>query len=166
MTAMLVVHASECRKYLLNGVNVVGVGRLAIRKRTDVQGIENTGALASVAHYVPEAGRAQPAAMALIAGSLFAVLCNIVNNLPLGLIAGSAAGSAHLPACLLGALLIGVDVGPNLSVTGSLATILWLLALRRERLAVSAWTFFRLGCLVMPPALIAALASFAWLTCH
>jgi arsenical pump membrane protein len=54
-------------------------------------------------------------------------------------------------------MLIGVDLGPNLSVTGSLATILWLVALRRERVEVGTWNFLRLGALVMPPALIPAL---------
>jgi arsenical pump membrane protein len=44
-------------------------------------------------------------------------------------------------------------------VTGSLATILWLVALRRERIEVTAWRFLKLGALVMPPALIAALAA-------
>ena len=57
------------------------------------------------------------------------------------------------------ALLIGVDLGPNLSVTGSLATILWLVALRREKVHIDALTFLRLGMLVMPPALLLALAT-------
>jgi arsenical pump membrane protein len=61
---------------------------------------------------------------------------------------------------MTGAMLIGTDLGPNLSVTGSLATILWLVALRREGQAVSAWRFLGLGSLVMPPALIAALLIF------
>jgi arsenical pump membrane protein len=56
-------------------------------------------------------------------------------------------------------MLIGVDLGPNLSVTGSLATILWLVALRREKIEVTAWRFLIIGALVMPPALIAALAA-------
>jgi len=56
-------------------------------------------------------------------------------------------------------MLIGVDLGPNLSVTGSLATILWLVALRREKVEVSAWHFLKLGALVMPPALVLALAA-------
>jgi arsenical pump membrane protein len=60
---------------------------------------------------------------------------------------------------VVSALLIGVDLGPNLSVTGSLATILWLVALRREKIEVGAWPFLKLGLLVTPPALIAALAA-------
>jgi arsenical pump membrane protein len=47
-------------------------------------------------------------------------------------------------------------------VTGSLATILWLTAIRREGEHVSAWQFLRLGALVMPAALLAALAGL-WL---
>jgi arsenical pump membrane protein len=56
-------------------------------------------------------------------------------------------------------VLIGVNLGPNLSVTGSLATILWLTALRREGHRVGAWTFLRLGAIVMPPALLLAIGS-------
>ena len=63
------------------------------------------------------------------------------------------------------AVAIGIDLGPNLSVTGSLATVLWLIALRRERIEVSAWSFLRVGALVMPPALLLALESIA-LTSH
>jgi len=56
-----------------------------------------------------------------------------------------------------------VDLGPNLSVTGSLASILWLVALRREGVHVSGWSFLRLGVCVMLPALLAALAALALL---
>jgi arsenical pump membrane protein len=59
-------------------------------------------------------------------------------------------------------MLIGVDLGPNLSITGSLATILWLVALRREKIDVTAWRFLQIGALVTPPALIAALAAAIW----
>jgi arsenical pump membrane protein len=59
---------------------------------------------------------------------------------------------------LANTLLIGVDLGPNLSVTGSLATILWLVALRREGEQISAWRFLAYGVVVMVPALLAAIA--------
>jgi len=55
-----------------------------------------------------------------------------VNNLPAGVVAASTVSAGHIPEEVVSALLIGVDLGPNLSVTGSLATILWLTALRRD----------------------------------
>jgi arsenical pump membrane protein len=75
------------------------------------------------------------------------------------LVAGRVVTLAHVPDHVRSAVLIGVDLGPNLSVTGSLATILWLTALRREGHSVSAWAFLKLGALVMPPALILAIAG-------
>jgi arsenical pump membrane protein len=82
-----------------------------------------------------------------------------MNNLPAGLVAGRVVGIEHVSEPVRAAVLIGADLGPNLSVTGSLATILWLGALRREGLHVGAWQFLKLGALVMPPALVLALAS-------
>jgi arsenical pump membrane protein len=93
------------------------------------------------------------------AGLALAFGCNLVNNLPAGLVAGNVVEIAKVPEHVRSAVLIGVDLGPNLSVTGSLATILWLSALRREGLSVSAGAFLKLGILVMPPALLLALAS-------
>jgi len=92
------------------------------------------------------------------AGLGLAGLSNLVNNLPAGLLAGQALAAGPSGPKLAGAVLIGVDLGPNLSITGSLATLLWLTALRRHGLSVSAWRFLRLGAVVMPPALAAALA--------
>ncbi len=90
---------------------------------------------------------------------MLAVGCNLVNNLPAGLVAGRVIELAHVPEHVRSAVLIGVDLGPNLSVTGSLATILLLTALRREGQSVSAWAFLKLGALVMPPALLLAIAG-------
>ena len=72
---------------------------------------------------------------------------------------GQVVEAAGVPEPVRAAVLIGVDLGPNLSVTGSLATILWLTALRREGLRVSAWSFLKLGAMVMPPALLLAIAG-------
>jgi arsenical pump membrane protein len=95
-------------------------------------------------------------------GIVTAIADNIANNLPVGLVAGSVAASDHLPQPVIRAILIGVDLGPNLSVTGSLATILWLTALRREKIEVSAWQFLKIGLVVTPPALLGALAAAIW----
>jgi len=86
-----------------------------------------------------------------------------VTNLPTGLIAAPGGQAADVPIQVTAGLLIGVDLGSNLSVTGSLATILWLIALRREGEAVTAWQFLKLGIVVMPPALLAALLALSLL---
>ena len=86
---------------------------------------------------------------------------NLINNLPLGLIAGASVREAHIVGVLRNAILIGVDLGPNLSVTGSLATILWLIEIRKEDLHVSAWTFLKAGIVVMPLALLLATLAVA-----
>jgi arsenical pump membrane protein len=125
------------------------------------QGIEGTGVLAPLMHVLAAEAARSPHATALAAGGVAAVACNAVNNLPLGLLASSIAHGAHLTPHLTGALLIGVDLGPNLSITGSLATLLWLVALRREGEDMSAWRFLMVGSVVMPPALIVSLASFS-----
>lgn len=94
-----------------------------------------------------------------ISGVTVAFACNLMNNLPAGLIAGNVIQSHHLPELVKSSVLIGVDVGPNLSVTGSLATILWLVALRRENQTCSAWAFLKLGALIMTVTLLCTIAS-------
>jgi arsenical pump membrane protein len=85
------------------------------------------------------------------------LISNLMNNLPAGLIAGTAVQAAAVAPKVAAALLLGVDIGPNLSVTGSLATLLWLTALRREGIQIRAGEFLRLGCMIMPPALLLSL---------
>jgi arsenical pump membrane protein len=84
------------------------------------------------------------------------LLSNGMNNLPVGLIGGAAVQASHVTGGIAHAVLIGVDLGPNLSVTGSLATILWLIALRREHVEISAWEFLKVGMVAMPLALLAS----------
>jgi arsenical pump membrane protein len=72
------------------------------------------------------------------------------------LLSGAAVHAAQQSDSLVNAVLIGVDLGPNLSVTGSLATILWLIALRREKVEITAWEFFKIGFVAMPLALLSS----------
>jgi len=95
----------------------------------------------------------------MIAGAVAAMLSNVMNNLPVGLAGGTALQQMHSSGMLIHAVLIGVDLGPNLSVTGSLATILWLIALRREGVEVTAMTFLKIGMIVMPVPLLLCLIA-------
>ncbi|WP_219059933.1 arsenic transporter [Pseudomonas sp. UMAB-08] len=124
-----------------------------------VEGLAQTGVINTLAHALASLAEHSTLQATWGAGIIVAIASNMVNNLPAGLIAGSVGEIDHLPTAITSALLIGVDLGPNLSITGSLATLLWLIAVRREGEHVSAIDFLRLGILVMPPALIGALAA-------
>ncbi len=124
-----------------------------------VDAVESQGALQLTQQWLLRAQQVAPAAAAMLVGFAVGVGNNLVNNLPLGLLAGATLRTAHIQGLLASAVLIGVDLGPNLSVTGSLATILWLLALRKEKLNVSGWQFLKLGMIAMPIALAAALGG-------
>jgi arsenical pump membrane protein len=122
-----------------------------------VEALIRTGAISRLAELIGGKAAQSEAAATWGVGIVTALADNIANNLPVGLIAGSVVANDHLPASVTGAMLIGVDLGPNLSITGSLATILWLVALRREKIEVNALRFLGVGLIVMPPALIASL---------
>jgi arsenical pump membrane protein len=124
-----------------------------------VEALDKTGLIARISDLLHRAAEMSGPATAWGAGILIAFLSNVMNNLPAGLIAGSAVQNAHVSDQVTSAILVGVDLGPNLSVTGSLATILWLTALKREGVSVGAGQFLKVGLLVMPPALILAIAG-------
>ncbi|HET7413549.1 MAG TPA: SLC13 family permease [Pararhizobium sp.] len=123
-----------------------------------VRAIEDTGLKALFVADLEQAVRAAPDLAASVLGVGVGFLANLTNNLPLGLIGGGVVAAADVPKKVADAVLIGIDLGPNLSVTGSLATIIWLTALRRENLSFGALRFLAIGIVVMPPALILALA--------
>jgi arsenical pump membrane protein len=123
-----------------------------------VAGLARTGLLAALGALLHRLTLHSGHAATLAAGAGTAALSNLMNNLPVALIAGSIGVGARVSPQLKDAMLVGVDLGPNLSVTGSLATILWLIALRREKVHLGGLTFLRLGILVMPPALLLSLA--------
>jgi arsenical pump membrane protein len=124
-----------------------------------VEALDRSGVLKALIHVLQMAAERSTLLTTWAAGTTLALICNLVNNLPAGLLAGSVVSASHVPQQIASAVLIGVDLGPNLSVTGSLATILWLSALRRENQEVSAWSFLKLGTLLMPPALLLAIAG-------
>lgn len=128
-----------------------------------VEGLEQTGSIPALGDWLHSAadGSAAGTAWAFAAGT--AVAANLVNNLPAGLVAATVFQSAEFPEMVRRFVLIAVDLGPNLSVTGSLATILWLSALRREGIRVGGLAFLRIGMVVMPPTLALALLA-AWVS--
>ena len=124
-----------------------------------VEALDQSGLVALLARALGEAMASGARTAGWISGGLLALACNLTNNLPAGLLASATLKSAQAPRAVTDALLISVDLGPNLSVTGSLATILWLQAIRREGEDVNFWRFLKVGAAVMPPALVLALGA-------
>ncbi|MDE3196360.1 MAG: arsenic transporter [Acidobacteriota bacterium] len=121
-----------------------------------VEGLNEAGALRNVSDALKWCGVLPRLGGGMTASFGIAALSNLMNNLPSGLLAGGAVQAAGVAPYIRDSVLIGVDLGPNLSVTGSLATVLWLLALRREGERIGAIEFLRIGAIVMPPALLAS----------
>ncbi len=100
-------------------------------------------------------GTSLPALLAIAA--LAAALANICNNLPAVLVLLPLAAPAGAGAVL--AVLVGVNVGPNLTYTGSLATLLWRRTLRHHGAAPDLGEFTRLGLLTVPAGLVIAVLA-------
>ncbi|MFJ4330971.1 SLC13 family permease [Streptomyces sp. NPDC088935] len=156
----------------LGGVLVLGVRALARRHVTPrelvgaaaplfclfvlalgivVQGVVAGAPATGLGRLLPD-GDSLPALLGVAA--LAAVLANLVNNLPavLALLPLAAPGG---PAPVL-AVLIGVNLGPNLTYVGSLATLLWRRILHRHGVEVELGRFTVLGLLTVPAAVAAS----------
>jgi arsenical pump membrane protein len=129
-----------------------------------VQALEDAGISRALAALLEIGGRGLAAAVASVATA--AVAANLINNLPASLVLESAighAGSGGQSELLALGTLVGADLGPNLTVVGSLSTMLWLLSLRRRDLDVSALDYLRVGATVTPIMLLSS-ALVLWLT--
>lgn len=128
-------------------VFVLGLGVLVVAA-------SDNGLRSAVTAALP-AGGSLPDLLAIAA--LSAVLANLVNNLPATLILVPVAAALGTGPVL--AVLVGVNIGPNLSYAGSLATLLWRRALHAQDTDVELGEFTRLGLLTVPPGI--ALATVA-----
>jgi arsenical pump membrane protein len=98
----------------------------------------------------------------LATAALAAILANLLNNLPATLMLVPVV--AHTPGLVL-AVLLGVNIGPNLTYVGSLATLLWRRVLRARGQSPATGEFLRLGALTVPAGLAVAVVAL-WLGLH
>jgi arsenical pump membrane protein len=116
--------------------------------------------LESAMHRVIPDGRGLLALLGIAA--VAAVLSNVVNNLPAVLVLLPLVTPAG-PAAVL-AVLIGVNIGPNLTYVGSLANLLWRSVVRRD-IDAGFGEFSRVGVMTTPAVLIAAVLGL-WASLH
>ncbi|MEV5875437.1 arsenic transporter [Streptomyces sp. NPDC052101] len=125
-----------------------------------VRTVVDNGLAGALGHLIPS-GTSLPALLALAA--LAAVLANVINNLPAILVLLPLTAPTGSGAVL--AVLLGVNIGPNLTYAGSLATLLWRRIVRQHDTDVQLGEFTRLGLLAVPPALGLAVVAL-WASLH
>lgn len=122
-----------------------------------VAALEQVGVIAGVSRWLHDLVRPGPAGV--VAGALAATIgSNAVNNVPAATFLVSASGGLHpaAQAPFLAGTLLGADLGPNLTPVGSLSTMLWLVAVRRRGMQVSALDYLKVGAVTTPVLLVAA----------
>ncbi|MGC2655563.1 MAG: ArsB/NhaD family transporter, partial [Mycobacterium sp.] len=119
-----------------------------------VQAVMRNGLAAGMCAVVP-AGSGLLALLGIAA--VAAVLANIVNNLPATLVMLPLVAASGPVAVL--AVLIGVNIGPNLTYVGSLSNLLWRRVLRQYNVAARVGEYTRLGLCTTPAALVVAVLA-------
>lgn len=160
---VLAVRALARRRMTVGGVAAAaGVPFLAfvLALGIVVRAVVDNGLADALGRIVPE-GTGLPALLGLAA--LAAVLANLINNLPAVLVLLPQAASAGPGAVL--AVLLGVNIGPNLTYAGSLATLLWRRIVHQHEHDVDLKEFTVLGLLTVPAALGLAVVAL-WGSLH
>ncbi|MFJ6894612.1 arsenic transporter [Streptomyces hokutonensis] len=116
-----------------------------------VRAVVDNGLSDALGHVLP--GGTGIAALLGIA-ALAAVLANLINNLPAVLVLLPLTAQSGPGAVL--AVLLGVNIGPNLTYAGSLATLLWRRIVHQHEHGVDLKEFTKLGLLAVPSALVPA----------
>ncbi|MCI3907162.1 SLC13 family permease [Streptomyces spectabilis] len=119
-----------------------------------VRAVVDNGLADALGHVVPD-GTGLAALLGIAA--LAAVLANVINNLPAVLVLLPLTSPTGPGAVL--AVLLGVNIGPNLTYAGSLATLLWRRIVREHDSDVELGEFTRLGLLTVPAALLASVVA-------
>ena len=168
VTATILVLALPAPALAVATVGVAAIGVRLLGRRDEprhvlgVLGIPVLVGLFGVAVALGTLGRVWTGPATLLAhldpsgtAGVAAVSSILVNNLP-----AASLLAAHAPPNPF-ALLIGLNLGPNLLVTGSLAWILWLRAARNAGASPSLASASRIGVVAVPLSMAAALAVLA-----
>ncbi len=125
-----------------------------------IQTVESTGLTEQFGQLLLRLSGGTPLGTLLV-GTAGAVLgTNLINNVPMAVVLTSAlhglkSASSTVQQGFIAATIFGCDLGPNITTVGSLATVLWLLLLRRRNMEVSGFDYFKVGILVTPLMLVA-----------
>ncbi|MFF7190264.1 arsenic transporter [Streptomyces sp. NPDC008222] len=125
-----------------------------------VRAVVDNGLADALGRLIP-GGTGLPALLGLAA--LAALLANVINNLPAVLVLLPLTAPSGPGAVL--AVLLGVNIGPNLTYAGSLATLLWRRIVHQHSHGVDLREFTRLAVITVPTALAGAVVAL-WASLH
>ncbi len=130
-----------------------------------VQAVENAG----LSRHMDELARSISGGGSLLQilgiGATTAVGSNLINNIPMTIVTGSVLRSSVFSPAAGYAALIGTNVGPNLTITGSLATLIWINIMQRRGMSITAGQFVRVGIIAMPTIFLSASVGL-WVSLH
>jgi arsenical pump membrane protein len=122
-----------------------------------VRAVENLGLTVAFGQGLINLADTSPLRAILLTAGGTALGANLINNVPMSMLMISVLGNIRSGAngqALVYATILGADLGPNLTTVGSLATMLWLLIMRRKGLEISTLEYFKLGITVVPVMII------------
>jgi len=119
-----------------------------------VRAVVDNGLDTALGHLIPDGASLRDL---LAVAALAAVLANLINNLPAALVLIPLAAPSG-PGAIL-AVLLGVNIGPNLTYAGSLATLLWRRVLRAHDADPALGEFTRLGLVTVPVVLTGSVVA-------
>lgn len=123
-----------------------------------VAGAARAGLVDAAATTLRELG-AHPLGPVLV-GLATTLAANAMNNLPAAVMTGAALERAlTVDPTIVAAALVGIDIGPNFTTLGSIATLLWLMQLRRRGIAMTQLDYVRASVVPSTAAVGAALLT-------
>jgi arsenical pump membrane protein len=120
-----------------------------------IRGVENLGLAPLAAHALADAGRS-PLAQVLATAFGAGIGSNVVNNIPMALLSLSVLGESGNRVTEAYGAILGCNIGPNLTIVGSLAAMLVLTSARQRGQDLKGMEFFRAGVIATPLILVAA----------
>lgn len=124
-----------------------------------VRGIQNTGLPMLAANWLVDRAGGSLLKMIVFTSMGTAIGSNIINNVPMDMMMISVIKSVSINAWttpLAYATILGAGLGPNLTIIGSLATMLWLGTIRRKGVNITAGQYFKIGVLTAPIMILAS----------
>jgi len=126
-----------------------------------VRGLANSGVIAALGNAVMQSFPQESFVGIATVAVGNALGSNLINNWSMMMVSVSSLGVSNcLPAPgFIYAAILGADLGPNLTIVGSLSSMLWIVLLRQRGLDIKPRQYFRVGLILTPPLLAASIGS-------